>query len=227
MASTFGSAKLVRPFHPGAPGIISSPADTHLDTPITPQLQAERNQLLAAAMVVLRRSGDFKVEAVLREAGLSTRSFYRHFEKKNDLLVMLMDFDITNIAIRLQRATTTPDTITEQIRAWVATVIGSPYRQDIAKQASTYSEQLRIFRTEYPEMIDRWNEITRAPLDIVMTQSCARGELRSDDPVEDAKVICQLVTNMTADFAVMHIRPPREEIERAVMRLISPAIELR
>src|ERR1700758_1615923 len=39
--------------------------------------QAERDKLLKAAMEVLQRSGwwGFKVESVLRQAGLSTRSF--------------------------------------------------------------------------------------------------------------------------------------------------------
>ena len=55
----------------------------------------ERERLLRSAKQVLERSGwwGFKVESVLRQAGLSTRSFYRHFEKKSDLLVALLEME--------------------------------------------------------------------------------------------------------------------------------------
>ena len=47
--------------------------------------------LLDAALVVMERNGytDAAVADILREADLSTRSFYRHFESKDQLLSAL------------------------------------------------------------------------------------------------------------------------------------------
>ena len=97
--------------------------------------QAERQRLLTAAMQVLQRSGwwGFKVESVLRQARLSTRSFYRHFEKKSDLLLALLEFELGGAAISLRRVTAAADTPSEKVRAYVAATIDMAYREDLAK----------------------------------------------------------------------------------------------
>src|SRR5690606_7633412 len=65
----------------------------------------ERLLLLDAAMRVLERTGwwGFKVDSVLRQARLSTRSFYRHFEKKNDLLLALLEHEINGVTVHIER----------------------------------------------------------------------------------------------------------------------------
>ncbi|MFL0181636.1 TetR/AcrR family transcriptional regulator [Mycobacterium sp. SMC-15] len=238
MASTFHSplpAGMVRPPDPGAsrvrPGGVHNPgpllsAKSDRQTTEAQRLLAERNRLLAAGMVVLQRCGDFKVETVLRQAGLSTRSFYRHFEKKNDLLVALFELGLTDIAAGLRRVTTAADTPPEKIRAWAATVIGIPYRQNMSKRASTYAANLRHLRSEYPDIVQRCAELSKAPLVEAISEGRTGGQLGSDDPAADGEVIFQLVTSMAADQAVTRRAIPREEIERAVMPFISRAIEM-
>lgn len=190
------------------------------------RLLAERNRLLAAGMIVLQRCGDFKVETVLRQAGLSTRSFYRHFDKKSDLLVALFELGLTDIAAGLRRVTTAADTPPEKIRTWAATVIGIPYRQNMSKRASMYAANLRHLRSEYPEVVQRCAELSKSPLEEAISEGRDRGQLGSTDPAADAEVIFQLVTSVAADQAVTRRAIPPEEIERTVMPFISRAIEL-
>lgn len=192
----------------------------------TQRSEAERRRLLAAATVVLQRRGDFKVGSVLRQAGLSTRSFYRHFETKNDLVLTLLEEGLGDIAVMLRRATAAADTPLERAHTWVRTTIGIPYRQDMAKRARMYAMNLRNLRSEYPEAIERCVEITRAPLVDALAEGSACGQLHSDDPLADATAIFRLVTSMTADQAVTLGAVPREEIERAVMPFVSRAIKL-
>lgn len=238
MASTFHSplpAGMVRPHGLGAPRVRCGDirdaepppsANAHRQTAEAQRLLAERNRLLAAGMVVLQRCGDFKVETVLRQAGLSTRSFYRHFEKKNDLLAALFEVGLTDIAAGLRRVTTAADTPPEKIRTWAATVIGIPYRQNMSKRASTYAANLRHLRSEYPDIVQRCAELSKAPLVEAISEGRVRGQLGSANPTADAEVIFQLVTSMAADQAVTRRAIPREEIERAVMPFISRAIEM-
>ncbi|BBZ14967.1 TetR/AcrR family transcriptional regulator [Mycobacterium branderi] len=191
--------------------------------------ESERNKLLNAAMQVLQRSGwwGFKVESVLRQAGLSTRSFYRHFEKKSDLLLALLEVELGGAAVGLRRQTAAADTPSDKVRAFVAAIIDMAYREDLAKPSSLFASHWRELLPEYPEAIDRCIERMMAPLVEAITEGRARGELQSDDPVADARAIFFLVSSMTADQATLGGATPRAEIEHIVLPFISRAIGLR
>src|SRR5690606_27612586 len=118
---------------------------------------AERDRLLTAAMQVLQRSGwwGFKVESVLRQAGLSTRSFYRHFEKKSDLLLALLEHELGGAAVKLRRVTAAADTPSDKVRAYVGAVIDMAYHADLVKPSSLFASHWRELLPEYPMAIDR------------------------------------------------------------------------
>jgi AcrR family transcriptional regulator len=189
----------------------------------------ERDRLLRAAMQVLHRSGwwGFKVESVLRQAGLSTRSFYRHFDKKSDLLLALLEYELGGAAVGLRRVTVAADTPSDKVRAYLAATIDMAYREDLKKPSSLFASHWRELLPEYPEAIDRCTERMMAPLAEAIQEGKDRGEFQSDDPVADARAIFYLVAGMTADQATLGGATPREEIEHVVIPFISRAIGLR
>jgi AcrR family transcriptional regulator len=191
--------------------------------------EAERNRLLKAAMEVLERSGwwGFKVESVLRQANLSTRSFYRHFDKKSDLLLALLEVELGGAAISLQRSTAAAETPSDKVRAYLTATIDMAYRADLAKPSSLFASHWRELLPEYPDAIDRCTERLIAPLVAAITEGRARGEFQSEDPVADARAIFFLVAGMTADQATLGGATPREELEHIVVPFISRAIGLR
>ena len=67
------------------------------------EAEDELRILLDAAFVVMERNGyaDAAVADILREADLSTRSFYRHFESKDQLLCALFRREAEAAAARL------------------------------------------------------------------------------------------------------------------------------
>src|SRR5215469_16576683 len=67
----------------------------------------ERAMMITAAYAVLSRphSGSVAVSEILAEAGLSTRSFYRHFKSKDDLLIAMFDAETDRMWTRLDRLT--------------------------------------------------------------------------------------------------------------------------
>lgn len=190
--------------------------------------ESERSRLLTAAMDVLQRSGwwGFKVGSVLRQANLSTRSFYRHFEKKSDLLLALLEVELGGAAVNLRRVTAAAGTPSDKVRAYVAATIDLAYREDLAKPSSLFASHWRELIPEYPDAIDRCTERMMAPLVEAITEGRARGEFRSDDPVADARAVYFLVGSMTADQAASGGAMPREELEHVVMPFISRAIGL-
>lgn len=189
----------------------------------------ERNRLLTAAMEVLQRSGwwGFKVESVLRQAGLSTRSFYRHFEKKSDLLLACLESELGGAAVGLRRATAAAKTPSDKVRAYVAATIDMAYREELAKPSSLFASHWRELLPEYPEALQRCNERMMAPLVEAISDGRDRGEFQTDDPVADAQAIFFLVAGITADQAALGGVTPRADIEHIVMPFITRAIGLR
>lgn len=194
----------------------------------TVKARAERNMLLTAAMEVLQRSGwwGFKVESVLRQAGLSTRSFYRHFEKKSDLLLALLEFELGGAAVGLRRVTAAADTPSDKVRAYVTATIDMAYRADLAKPSSLFASHWRELLPEYHQAIERCTQRMIAPLVEAIREGAARGEFQSDDPAADARAVFYLVASMTADQAAAGGSTPREDLEHVVMPFIGRAIGL-
>jgi AcrR family transcriptional regulator len=189
----------------------------------------ERQQLLAAAKHVLERSGwwGFKVDSVLRHARLSTRSFYRHFDKKSDLLLALLEMELGGAAVKLQRVTAAADSPSERIRAYVTATIDMAYRTELAKPSSLFASHWREMLPEYGEEIGHIIDEMAAPLVDAIADGVRTGELTSDDPKADAKAIFYLVAGMTADEAVAGGSTPREEMEHIVLPFIGRAIGLK
>lgn len=182
----------------------------------------ERERLLAAAMEVLHRSGwwGFKVESVLKLAGLSTRSFYRHFGKKTDLLFALLEIEYAAASARLRSHTESVDSPAEKVRAYISAVIDTAYVEELARPSSLFSTHWRELLPEYPDGIERCTAQMMAPLVEAITLGKATGEFDSEDPVDDARTIYLLVASVTADQATLHGATPRAEVENMLLPFI-------
>lgn len=191
--------------------------------------EGERSQLLVAAMEVLDRSGwwGFKVESVLKQARLSTRSFYRHFEKKSDLLLALLEQELGGAAVHLRRITACDASPSDRVRAYISATIDMAYVEELAKPSSLFASHWRELLPEYPEAIDRCTLRMIEPLAEAIDDGVTVGDFISTDPVADATAIFYLVSGMTADQATLGGRTPRADIEHIVMPFITRAIGLK
>ena len=81
--------------------------------------------LLDAALVVMERNGyiDAAVADILREADLSTRSFYRHFESKDQLLCALFRREADAAAARLRAKVDAAGTPWAALHAWIDEIL--------------------------------------------------------------------------------------------------------
>jgi AcrR family transcriptional regulator len=191
-----------------------------------PDSAAERTQLLTAAKQVLDRSGwwGFKVESVLKQAQLSTRSFYRHFQKKSDLLLALLELELGGAAVHLRRVTATGADPADRVRAYIAATIDMAYREELAKPSSLFASHWRELLPEYPEAINECTSLMIAPLIDAIRDGVAAGVFTSPDPAADARAIFYLVAGMTADQAALGGSTPRSEIEYIVLPFVARAI---
>ena len=112
----------------------------------------ERARLVGAAWVVLERAGyeGFKVQLLLRETGLSARTFYRHFEDKDELLLALMADEYARAATRIRAALARADGPDAKVAAWIDEIVqaaGDPKR---SARARLFTSQPAVLR-RYPD----------------------------------------------------------------------------
>lgn len=125
----------------------------------------EAQTLIAAAWRVLERSGfeGFKVQLVMREAGVSARSFYRHFRDKDALVLALLRDEMARAGTRLRSAVAEADGPVEQVEAWVRSVIGAAADPRRVARAKLFSSLQPLMR-RFPDEVDEGTRLLTAAL---------------------------------------------------------------
>jgi AcrR family transcriptional regulator len=190
------------------------------------QPDPDRERLLKATRQVLERSGwwGFKVDSVLRQAHLSTRCFYRHFSNKSDLLLGLIEWELSALMKHLITATRSPETAPAQVRAYATAMIDLAYREDFSKPLALYGMNWRYLMREYPDAADFITEKMLAPLQAAIQRGIDSGDFSSLDAHADATAIFHLVGSVVGDEAALGPIRPREEIEDLVLPFIGRAL---
>jgi AcrR family transcriptional regulator len=138
-------------------------------------------RLVAAARDIVAEAGnlDFAVQDVVRRAGLSLRSFYQHFDGKDDLVVALYE-EIVHAAA--ERARPQAERIEDPI-ARLRFLVFRFYRERGAFPAPMAAEVQQLVRARPREM-----RAALAPLLELFTDAVragqARGALRGGEPRE-------------------------------------------
>ena len=120
----------------------SSPASTAgLGRPRRFDAETERRLLMDAAIRVMTGSDylDVTVADVLAEAGLSTRSFYRHFETKEALLIALMGRDAAAVGHLLDRAVDRAGDPVGAVTAWLDGYLAVFYEPGRSRRTMLYA----------------------------------------------------------------------------------------
>jgi AcrR family transcriptional regulator len=170
----------------------------------------ERRRLLDAARVVLARTGwsDFKVKSVLRESGLSTRQFYRHFDSKDALL-----FEVYGQEVERRVRTHLPQTsdAVGGVTAFIDAVISSAYDAGgTGLERRYFALHWRQFVAERPQDADRIGWPLVHTLEAVIRRGLESGEFPAARPPEDAITVVHLVVGVLGEVAVRTPVPPRD-----------------
>jgi AcrR family transcriptional regulator len=99
---------------------VSTPGKRSVGRPRHFDDEHERNLIFDAGYTALRDHGhDFTVAEVLKEAGVSTRSFYRHFESKDALLCAMYLRDAEWAAARLAKRLAAATSPVHSVELWI------------------------------------------------------------------------------------------------------------
>jgi AcrR family transcriptional regulator len=192
---------------------------------LTPESQAERSQLMDAALKVMRRNGfqGVSVQDILDHAGLSTRAFYRQFQSKDDLLLAMFrtasDPDVEQVAKRVEEAPTE----VEAVRVWIDEMLAIAYdRRRIQRLVmfNAVARQAVGYDAEEAALQDR----LVSPLLQAIRRGSADGSFPDTDPFPDAYSIFDLVWSVAGPPARARRAMDRDRARSHVLRFCLPAL---
>lgn len=188
---------------------------------------AERRQLMDAALKVMRRNGFLgaSVQDILDLAGLSTRAFYRQFQSKDDLLLAMFRTaagpDVDDVARRVADAGASSSV--DAVRVWVDELLAIAYDRKRIQRMVMFNASARQ-TVGYDDEVAWLQDHLVQPLIKVLRKGAEDGSLPATDPVHDAYSIFDLVWSV-AGPQVRQRRPvERQDAYNHVLRFCLPAL---
>ena len=174
------------------------------------QYAAEVRRLIDAAFAVMATTGDIDppVRDIVKRAGLSNQTFYRHFASKDALLLaVLADGQRQLVEYLRSRVASSADPET-QVRLWIEGVLAQARNPDAA-------EATRPFAINGARLADRY------PADLIATRAQLLDTLVPSVRAlggtdEDASFVCELALARMNDAIAHRRRPQPPEVERLV-----------
>ena len=154
----------------------------------------ERELLLGAAYTSLRDVGpDFTIANVLEAAGVSTRSFYRHFESKDALLCAMYRRDAQWAARRLERRLADAASPHAALEAWIDEIFSFVRVRKRAERVAVLGSLVanRSAGIDMEAAAGRENLV--APLRAAIVAGVADGSFTTTDPAGDADLVAATV----------------------------------
>jgi AcrR family transcriptional regulator len=162
---------------------------------------AEVDEILAAARVVLVRTdwSNLKISAVLREARLPTRAFYRDFRGKSELLLALLEQEIENFSRRIRQALAQCSTPTQQLSCWIESNIAAGYDARTRDRAKFFAYVAESLAEEFPDEVSRIRRLLLEPLRELIANGKVIGAFPAARPGPDAFDIWLMTSTLLRD----------------------------
>jgi AcrR family transcriptional regulator len=189
------------------------------------QAEDELRILLDAAFTVMERNGyvDATVADILREADLSTRSFYRHFGSKDQLLCALYRREAEQAAARLHAKVEAASSSRAALDAWIDEILSFGHHRTKAARVAVLGSPGAMRAEGYTQETRHAARLLMAPLEALLAQGAADGSFPLADPLADAPLV-QSVAWAAAGLSPARDKPPRAEASRQVRSFCERAL---
>jgi AcrR family transcriptional regulator len=168
----------------------------------------ELRLLLDAGLVVMERNGyqDAAVADILAEADLSTRSFYRHFESKDQLLCALYRREAEAAAERLVAKVEAAPNPRLALQAWIEEIMSFQRHRKKAARVAVLGSPGAMRAVGYADETRFAAELLVAPLGALLAAGKADGSFPLADPGTDAPLV------QSVAWAAAGLNPLREAV---------------
>jgi AcrR family transcriptional regulator len=113
----------------------------------------EVQRIVDATYRVIARTGSFdpKLRDILKESGLSTQAFYKHFRSKDELMLVVLDDGRRRLVGYLTHLMDKMDTPAEKIRAWIEGVLAQASDADVAARTRPFVAYQDRLAEQFPD----------------------------------------------------------------------------
>ena len=197
---------------PGRPSLV----DRAVARSLTGRVEAATQEvelLVEATYRIVSREGtvDPRVRDILLESGLSTQAFYRHFQSKDELLLVLLDDGRRRLADylthRLSKARTPP----AKMRAWVDGMLAQAADPEAAARTRPFLVGLPRLRETFPAEHAESEAVLVGLLTDVIAAGVLGGVMASSEPARDAEVIYRATVGVMETHLIARTTPGRAE----------------
>jgi AcrR family transcriptional regulator len=179
---------------------------------------AEMRRIVAATYQLIARTGSLEpsLREILRETGLSTQGFYRFFQSKDELLLLLLDDGRRQLASylfhRIDRATTPEG----GLRAWVEGVLAQAKQPEAALRTRPFVAGEHRLAEAFPDEHRACVDLFVDQLTEVLESAPARPRKRRADLRRDAQAIYELTFGALHRHLLRGTVPTAAEIDHLV-----------
>jgi AcrR family transcriptional regulator len=113
----------------------------------------EVERIVSATYEVIERTGslDPTMRDILRQSGISTQAFYRHFRSKDELLLALLDDGRRRLSSYLGHRMAKAETAEGKLRAWIEGVLAQASDETAAAKTRPFLANLDRLAEQYPK----------------------------------------------------------------------------
>ncbi|MFJ8019389.1 TetR/AcrR family transcriptional regulator [Streptomyces sp. NPDC096311] len=176
---------------------VSKPATPRrLGRPLHHAPEDERSMLIGAAYRVLanRQSGSIPVGEICAQAGLSTRSFYRHYKSKDELLLAMFEAEGRRVEIELAEVVDLATGPLVALADWLRFCLSLSFDPRRRRRALVMQSAEVTRASGYAAVFEQMQERHRTPLVRILEAGVADGSFRHARPASDAVMIQDVVS---------------------------------
>ena len=182
------------------------------------QYTAQIDRIVDATLDLIERTGrlDPPLRDVLAATGLSTQAFYRYFQSKDELLLLLLDDGRRKLQSYLDHRIAKARTPFARIETWIEGVLAQAARDDAAART-------RPFVVHQARLSEAFPEDHQASIDLLIDQLAAlvadlpgHASARPADVHRDAEAVYQLTFARLEAHLIRQSRPTPSEIAHLV-----------
>ncbi|MCU1395525.1 MAG: putative TetR family transcriptional regulator [Ilumatobacteraceae bacterium] len=191
----------------------TSPPKRSVGRPRRHDADVERELIFDAAYAAVRDSSDGQVAVsdILASAGISTRSFYRHFQSKDQLLCAMYRRDAVRASARLTDKVQQSASAREAVGTWIEEILGFRRVRPKAERVTVLGS-IVANRAEGSQAVARESRaMLLAPLQAAIARGIDDGTYATLDAASSAAMVAAVVFDV-AGLGAFAAHPASERI---------------
>src|SRR4051794_24210591 len=177
----------------------------------------EMQRIVEATYTLIERTGnlDPPLRDILKETGLSTQAFYRYFQSKDELMLLLLDDGRRQLLSYLEHRMERAASADERVRAWIEGVLTQATRTKAA-------DRTRPFVVNEARLAEGFPEEHRISIDLLIDQLAdvladgSRSVKAKRESRRDAEAIYQLSFATLNHHLIARTRPSAADVDPLV-----------